>query len=391
MNGTTLRVCAGWRLDLLLKGSDMEKLKAKQTVSNLTEAEAIEQAKEGDAAAFEFLYKAHCRRVYSLCLRMIKNPAEAEDLTQQAFLQLFRKIGTFRGESGFSTWLHRVTVNIVLMHIRRHKPAEFPVEDLERYSSNGEGPFEDGSSDTSMLGAIDRLNLMRAIRKLPAGYKKLFLMHDVIGYEHSEIAGLLGCSIGCSKSQVHKARKKLRRLLQGEHRRGEAGVAPAWEEADAGSLLDLTKLPEGDGEQVLANVVVEGEPPAAVMPAAASRHALYGSCAEDVAAWAIARQCPQPVSPLPIAVSIPPGALNGIDRYYVLCTRDRAIPPSLQRRMVAENPCAGVIELDTDHTPQLSMTNELAKALHQFATHSSAGAGRLADRKDRAHFRRRQL
>src|SRR6267142_1513793 len=214
-NGTTLRVCAGWRLDLLFRRSDMENLKAKQTVSNLTEAEAIEQAKEGDAAAFEFLYKAHCRRVYSLCLRMIKNPAEAEDLTQQAFLQLFRKIGTFRGESGFSTWLHRVTVNIVLMHIRRHKPAEFPVEDLERYSSNGEGPFEDGSSDTSMLGAIDRLNLMRAIRKLPAGYKKLFLMHDVIGYEHSEIAGLLGCSIGCSKSQVHKARKKLRRLLQG--------------------------------------------------------------------------------------------------------------------------------------------------------------------------------
>ena len=214
----------------------MEKLIAKQTMSNLTEAEAIKQAKEGDAAAFEFLYKAHYRRVYSLCLRMIKNPAEAEDLTQQAFLQLFRKIGTFRGESGFSTWLHRVTVNIVLMHIRRHKPAEFPVEDLERYSSNGEGPFEDGSSDTSMLGAIDRLNLMRAIRKLPAGYKKLFLMHDVIGYEHSEIAGLLGCSIGCSKSQVHKARKKLRRLLQGEHRRGEAGVAPAWEEADAEAL-----------------------------------------------------------------------------------------------------------------------------------------------------------
>ena len=142
----------------------MEKLTAKQTASDLTEAEAIKQAQAGDAAAFEFLYKAHCRRVYSLCLRMIKNPAEAEDLTQQAFLQLFRKISTFRGESGFSTWLHRVTVNIVLMHIRRHKPAEIPVKDLERYSSNGEGPFEDGSSDTSMLGAINRLNLMRAIR-----------------------------------------------------------------------------------------------------------------------------------------------------------------------------------------------------------------------------------
>ena len=150
---------------------------------------------------------------------------------------------------------------------------------------------------------------------------------------------------------------------------------------DGQSLFDLTKLPEGDGEQVLANVVVEGEPPVAVMPAAASRDALFGSCTEDVAAWAIARQCPQPVSPFPVAVSIPPGALNGINRYYVLCTRDRAIPPPLQRRMIAENTCAGVIELETDHTPQLSMTNELAKALYQFATHSPAGAGRLADRK----------
>ena len=145
---------------------------------------------------------------------------------------------------------------------------------------------------------------------------------------------------------------------------------------DGQSLIDLLNLPEGAGEQVLSNVVVDGEPPVALMPAAASRHALYGSCADNVAAWAIARQCPQPVSPLPIAVSIPPGALNGINRYYVLCTRDRAIPPPLQRRMVAENPCADVIELDTDHTPQLSMTNELAKALHQFATHSSAGAGK---------------
>src|SRR5713226_9799456 len=179
----------------------MEQLMAQQTETNLTEAEAIRKAKDGDAAAFEYLYNLHCRRVYGVCLRMVKNPAEAEDLTQQAFLQLFRKIGTFRGESGFSTWLHLMTVNIVLMHIRRHKPAEIPVEDLERHSSNGEGPFEDGSSDTSILGAIDRLNLMRAIRKLPAGYKKLFLMHDVIGYQHSEIAGLLGCSTGCSKSQ----------------------------------------------------------------------------------------------------------------------------------------------------------------------------------------------
>ena len=147
---------------------------------------------------------------------------------------------------------------------------------------------------------------------------------------------------------------------------------------DGQSLLDLTKLPEGAGDQVQANIVIEGEPPVGMMPAAASRQALYGRCAEDVAAWAIARQRPQPVSPFATAVSIPPGALNGINRYYVLCMRDRAIPPPLQRRMIAENVCADVIELDTDHTPHLSMTNELAKALHRFATHSSAGAGRVA-------------
>ncbi len=200
---------------------------AKQTECNLTEAEAIRQAKDGDAAAFEHLYSAHYRRVYNLCLRMIKNPAEAEDLAQQAFLQVFRKISTFRGESGFSTWLHRVTVNIVLMHIRRQKPTEILAADLERSNSTGEGPREYGSSDTSMLGAIERLNLMRAIRRLPSGYKRLFLLHDVIGYEHNEVARLLGCSTGCSKSQLHKARKRLRRLLQGEQGRAEPGVARA--------------------------------------------------------------------------------------------------------------------------------------------------------------------
>ena len=148
-------------------------------------------------------------------------------MTQQVFLQLFRKISTFRGESGFSTWLHRVTVNIVLMYLRRRKPAEVLAEDLEGRTSNGEGSGEQGSSDTSMIGAIERLNLMRAIRKLPCGYKQIFLLHDVIGYEHSEIAGLLGCSTGSSKSQLHKARKRLRCLLQGEPGRAEASVAAA--------------------------------------------------------------------------------------------------------------------------------------------------------------------
>ena len=203
------------------------KLTAKQRENDLSEAEAIRRAQEGDAAAFEHLYKANYRHVYSVCLRMIRNPAEAEDLTQQAFLQLFRKIGTFRGEAGFSTWLHRVTVNIVLMHIRRRKPTEILVENLERHNADDESPREQGKSDTSMLGAIDRFNLKRAIGKLPSGCKKIFLLHDVIGYEHGEIAGLLGVSTGCSKSQLHKARKRLRRLLQGEEGRAEASVIPA--------------------------------------------------------------------------------------------------------------------------------------------------------------------
>jgi pimeloyl-ACP methyl ester carboxylesterase len=145
---------------------------------------------------------------------------------------------------------------------------------------------------------------------------------------------------------------------------------------DGQSLLDLTRLPEGADDQVQANIVIEGEPPLATMPAGASRQALYGSCTEDIAAWAIARQRPQPVAPFATPVSIPPGALDGISRYYVLCARDRAIPPALQRRMIAENPCAGVVELDTDHTPQLSMTDELAKALYGFALHSFRPAGR---------------
>jgi len=136
---------------------------------------------------------------------------------------------------------------------------------------------------------------------------------------------------------------------------------------DGQSLLDLTNLPEGAGDQVQANIVVEGEPPVAMMQEAASRQALYGSCTDEIAAWAIARQRPQPVAPFVTPVSIPPGALDGVRRYYVVCTRDRAIPLPLQRRMIAENKFAGVVELDTDHTPHLSATDELASALDRFA------------------------
>jgi RNA polymerase sigma-70 factor, ECF subfamily len=192
-----------------------------------SEGDTIAHAQRGDPVAFEFLYKAHSRRVYSVCLRMIRNPAEAEDLTQQAFLQLFRKIGTFRGESGLSTWLHRVTVNLVLMHLRRKRLTEIPIEDPDRPDSDQEDVREQCRSDSSMFRAVERLNLKRAISKLPPGYKRQVLLYDVLGYQHSEVARHLGCSIGSSKSQLHKARKRLRRLLQGETRQAKPKVCLA--------------------------------------------------------------------------------------------------------------------------------------------------------------------
>ena len=181
--------------------------------NRLSEAEAIERAKQGDAAAFEALYHLHKRRVYSLCLRMTANTAAAEDLTQEAFLQLFRKIGTFRGESAFSTWLHRMAVNVVLMQLRKKG---LPVVSLEEtMESEEEAPRkEPGAEDASLAGSIDRLRLEDAIGSLPPGYRMIFLLHDVEGYEHNEIAGMVGCSIGNSKSQLHKARMKLRDLLK---------------------------------------------------------------------------------------------------------------------------------------------------------------------------------
>jgi RNA polymerase sigma-70 factor, ECF subfamily len=178
-----------------------------------SEAEAIERAKQGDAEAFALLYGLHKRRVYSLCLRMTGNSAKAEDLTQEAFLQLFRKIGTFRGESAFSTWLHRMAVNVVLMQLRKKS---LPVVSLEEtLESKDETPKKElGAQDPGLSSSIDRLRLQRAVEALPPGYRRIFVLHDVEGYEHNEIATLLGCSIGNSKSQLHKARMKLRESLK---------------------------------------------------------------------------------------------------------------------------------------------------------------------------------
>ena len=186
----------------------------KVIASGMTEAEAIDRAKGGDAEAFEGLYGLHKRRVYSLCLRMTGNTAEAEDLTQEAFLQLYRKIATFRGESAFSTWLHRLAVNVVLMHLRKKGLPEISLDEALE-PQHEDGPKKDiGARDNVLAGSIDRVNLERAIESLPPGYRIIFVLHDVEGYEHNEIAEMMGCSIGNSKSQLHKARMKLRDLLK---------------------------------------------------------------------------------------------------------------------------------------------------------------------------------
>jgi len=177
-------------------------------------------AQAGDHQAFAELYAVHKRRIYSLCLRMVGNMAEAEDLTQEAFLQLHRKIATFRGDSAFSTWLHRLAINVVLMHLRK-KGLSLTSLDEAMDPTHDDGPARSfGTPDLRLSGSIDRLALERAVADLPAGYRLIFVLHDVEGYEHNEIAGMLDCSVGNSKSQLHKARLRLRDALRTSIQKG---------------------------------------------------------------------------------------------------------------------------------------------------------------------------
>jgi len=164
----------------------------------------------GDLPSFEELFKLHHRKVYAVCLRMIGNTAEAEDLSQEVFIQVFRKLGTFRGESAFSTWLHRLTVNHVLMYFRKSRRRR------EQLTEDGELPERiiKGRNVLTSFPILDRLALAEAIVKLAPGYRAVFILHDVEGLQHIEIANILGCSVGTSKSQLHKARMKMRRLLR---------------------------------------------------------------------------------------------------------------------------------------------------------------------------------
>lgn len=183
-------------------------------VPAVVEADIIRRAQEGDAEAFGILFQRHKNRVYALCLRMTRNTAEAEDLTQDAFLHVFRKLAAFRADSTLSTWLYRVTVNTVLMHFRKKSLRTVSVDKPTGDEQNGSPAFREfPSTDLSLAGCVDRVALNRALAELPNGYRKIFLLHEVGGYEHREIAQFLGCSVGNSKSQLHKARQRIRELF----------------------------------------------------------------------------------------------------------------------------------------------------------------------------------
>jgi RNA polymerase sigma-70 factor, ECF subfamily len=187
-------------------------IKVNSSAQHTADTDLVKRAQQGDVDAFAALFHANKTKIYALCLRMTSNTAEAEDLTQEAFLLAFRKLGTFRGDSALSTWLYRVAMNTVLMHLRKRSMRVRDVS-LDELNDQETPKREHGEADARLVSTIDRIALMRAIKALPNGYRTVFLLHEVEGYEHQEIARILRCSIGNTKSQLHKAKAKMRALL----------------------------------------------------------------------------------------------------------------------------------------------------------------------------------
>jgi RNA polymerase sigma-70 factor, ECF subfamily len=177
-----------------------------------SDIELVKRAQQGESEAFAQLFHAHKAKIYSICLRMTNNTAQAEDLTQDAFLQVFRKLSTFKGNSALSTWLYRIAVNTVLMHFRKKALKQVSLDEPSSHDSTMVRR-EYGGRDSRLSGSVDRITLTRAIRDLPPGYRTIFLLHEVEGYEHQEIAKILDCSVGNSKSQLHKAKLRIREFL----------------------------------------------------------------------------------------------------------------------------------------------------------------------------------
>ena len=171
----------------------------------------IQPLSEDDQQTFHELYQKYHERVHSICFRMTKNASESEDLTQDVFILLFQTVGSFRGESAFTTWLYRLTVNLVLMHFRKRKRR------LDQINERGEllAYIVPGSEDPRRNRIVDRILLSEVITKLPEGYRQAIILHDIQGLQHKEIAAAKGRSVGTSKSQLHKGRAMLRELIAG--------------------------------------------------------------------------------------------------------------------------------------------------------------------------------
>jgi RNA polymerase sigma-70 factor (ECF subfamily) len=174
---------------------------------------AIQLFNRGDVKAFDLIYRRYREYVQRICLCMLRDPVEAEDATQDVFVCLFYKISTFRGESAFSSWLYRLTTNSVLMRFRKNRQRWVALEETDE--CNESSYPEIGVTDLNLSGVLDRIDLESAIKVLPDGYKAALVLHDIQGYRHREIAEMFGHSIETSKSQLHKAHLRLRKLLGG--------------------------------------------------------------------------------------------------------------------------------------------------------------------------------
>ena len=192
------------------------------TAARDAERRLISRAVEGEEDAFAEIFSTHKNHVYSICLRMTGNVAEAEDLTQDSFIQVHRKLATFRGDSALSTWIYRIAVNTVLMHFRKKLPSQIPLARQEGQDAPRES-IALSHDDGRLRGTADRIALIRAISDLPPGYRNIFLLHAVKGFGHGEIARLLNCSVGNSKSQLYKARLKIRASLGASPKTSAAG------------------------------------------------------------------------------------------------------------------------------------------------------------------------
>jgi RNA polymerase sigma-70 factor (ECF subfamily) len=192
----------------------MQRFRARKA-ADLFADKAIRSFNQGDIQSFEFIYRSYCEFVHRICLRMLRDPIEAEDATQDVFVCVFRKINTFRGESAFSSWLYRLTTNSVLMRFRKNKHKNVWISLEEHREDEAASCSGIGTMDMNLSGLLDRIDLQRAIDVLPKGYKTAFVLHDIQGYDHPKIAKMSGHSAGNSKSQLHKARIRLRKLLSG--------------------------------------------------------------------------------------------------------------------------------------------------------------------------------